>query len=256
VKDPLALLKSVGGDALASYLRAYHRHDIAFDAAPPEEQVLIVANHGFGGVVDLNVLAMSAVIRATGWTRPTTVLVHQIAWTLGVGKIVEAFGGKLAGRKAADEAFAAGHNVLVFPGGDVDAGKSWPDRNSIRFGGRDGFARLALDNGVPILPVVTAGAGESVLVLSDGRRLAEALHLSERLRLRALPVTLSVPWGLNVGLVGLLPYIPLPTKLVTAVLPAIHPSPTDDSGNVAACVEVVMQVRLNDLVARRIPLFG
>ena len=254
--DPLALLKAVGGDALAAYLRSYHRHEITFDEPPPAEQVLIVANHGFGGVVDLNVLAMSAVVKATGWTRPTTVLVHQIAWTLGVGKVVEAFGGKLAGRRAADEAFAAGHNVLVFPGGDIDAGKSWPDRNTIRFGGRDGFARLALDNDVPILPVVTAGAGESVLVLSDGHRLAEALQLPQRLRLRALPVTLSVPWGLNVGVVGLLPYLPLPTKLTTAVLPAIHPSPADESGNVAACVEMAMQLRINTLVAQRIPLLG
>jgi 1-acyl-sn-glycerol-3-phosphate acyltransferase len=254
--DPLALLKSVGGDALAAYLRSYHRHEITFDESPPDEQVLIVANHGFGGIVDLNVLAMSAVVQATGWTRPTTVLVHQIAWTLGVGKLVEAFGGKLAGRKAADEAFAAGHNVLVFPGGDIDAGKSWPDRNNIRFGGRDGFARLALDNDVPIMPVVTAGAGEPVLVLSDGHRLAEALHLPERLRLRALPITLSVPWGLNVGVVGLVPYVPLPTKLATAVLPVIHPSRSDEPGNLAACIEVAMQHRLDDLVAHRIPLVG
>lgn len=256
MNDVVAVMKSVGGEALAGYLRRYHRHEIVFDEQPSDRQLLVVGNHGFGGVVDLNVLAMSAVVKAAGWSRPTTVLVHQIAWTLGVGKVVEAFGGKLAGREAADAAFAAGHNVLVFPGGDVDAGKSWSDRNRVRFDGRDGFARLALDNGVPVLPVVTAGAGESVLVLSDGCRLADALRLPERLRLRALPVSLSVPWGLSVGVVGLLPYLPLPTKLATAVLPLVEIEPADRPAELAARISIAMQRRLDALVAHRTPVLG
>jgi hypothetical protein len=36
---------------------------------------------------------------------------------------------------------------------------------------------LAVEAGVPFVPVVTAGAGQSLLVLSDGRRLARALRL-------------------------------------------------------------------------------
>ncbi|MBI3212194.1 MAG: 1-acyl-sn-glycerol-3-phosphate acyltransferase [Mycobacterium sp.] len=241
--------KSLVGDALRRYLRIYHRHTVTFEEKPPDEQVLIVANHGFGGLIDLNVLAMSAVIAKAGLTRPTTVLVHQIAWTLGLGDLIEALGGKLAGRKAADDALAAGHNVLVFPGGDIDAAKSWSDRNRIKFDGRDGFARLALDHAIPVLPVVTAGAGDSVLVLSDGRRIAEALKLPDRIRVRTLPVSLSIPWGLSVGLVGLLPYLPLPSKLRTAVLPVIRPIPAEEPTALAARVIEAMQHRLDEFVA-------
>jgi 1-acyl-sn-glycerol-3-phosphate acyltransferase len=64
-----------------------------------------------------------------------------------------------------------------------------------------------MEAGVPIVPIVTAGAGESLMVLSDGQRLARALRLDKTLRLKALPVTVSLPWGLNVGGVGLLPYV-------------------------------------------------
>ena len=58
--------------------------------------------------------------------------------------------------------------MVVFPGGDLDAFKSWTDRNQIVFGARSGFARLAIEHHVPIVPIVTAGAGESLLVLTDG----------------------------------------------------------------------------------------
>jgi hypothetical protein len=61
---------------------------------------------------------------------------------VGAGRVAEVLGGRPASREAADAAFAAGHNVLVFPGGDVDAGKSWRDRNRVQFDARCGFARV------------------------------------------------------------------------------------------------------------------
>lgn len=67
----------------------------------------------------------------------------------------------------------------------------------IVFAGRRGFAQLAVDAGVPIVPVVTAGAGESLLILTDGQRLAPALRLDSLLRVKALPVAISGPWGLT-----------------------------------------------------------
>lgn len=241
--------------AIQRYLRRYHRHEVHLDAPVPDERVLFVCNHGFGGVLDLNVAAFVAARQAAGISRPTTALVHQMAWTLGVGSVVERFGGTPGSRPAADEAFAAGHNVLVFPGGDVDAGKTWRDRNRIMFHGT-GFARLALEHRVPIVAVVTAGAGESLLVLHDGQALARALHLPKLLRLKALPLSISIPWGLNLGAVGLLPYIPLPSKLVTAVLPAITPRANESPAALAERVREAMQTRLDTLTAGRRPVIG
>lgn len=241
--------------AIQTYLRVYHRHEILIDAPVPGTPALFVCNHGFGGVIDLNVGAFVAARQAAGITRPTTAMVHQIAWTLGVGSLVEKVGGAPGSRAAADAAFEAGHNVLVFPGGDVDAGKAWRDRNTIKFHGA-GFARLAQEHGVPIVPVVTAGAGESLLVLSDGRSVAQALNLPKLLRIKSLPLSVSLPWGLNFGAVGLLPYLPLPTKLVTAVMPGMRSRKAESAEDFAERVRSTMQARLDALTARRTPLIG
>jgi len=241
--------------ALQTYLRVYHRHEVCIDAAVPDDPVLFVCNHGFGGVIDLNVAAFVAARRELGSRRPVTALVHQIAWTLGVGPLVERVGGVPGSRAAADAAFAAGHDVLVFPGGDIDAGKSWRDRNRIKFHG-SGFARLAQDHGVPIVPVVTAGAGESLLVLHSGQNLARALRLPELIRTKTLPLSVSIPWGVNLGVVGLLPYLPLPTKLTTAVLPALTSRADESAPQYAERVLNTMQARMDRLTERRIPVIG
>jgi 1-acyl-sn-glycerol-3-phosphate acyltransferase len=250
-----ASLRALMRDGLDVYLRAYHRHEIKIDAEMPEP-ALIVCNHGFGGLVDLNAWALFAVLRAVGTKRPTTALVHQVAWTLGFGKIAEAMGGKPASRDTAKKAFADGHNVAVFPGGDVDGAKSWRDRNKVKLAGRSGFARLATENNVPVVPVVTAGAGESLLVISDGRQVAKALQLPRLARLKALPLSITIPWGVNVAVAAMLPYVALPTKLVTAVLPAMYPQSGESAEDFAGRVEAAMQARLDELVAGRIPVLG
>ena len=50
-------------------------------------------------------------------------------------------------------------------GGTVAAGVFlWSRRNEIVFDGRTGFAKLAMEADVPIIPVVVSGAGETLLV--------------------------------------------------------------------------------------------
>ena len=131
------------------------------------------------GSSNLNVFATGAALEQLELDRPLTILTHQLAWTVGVGRFIEPLGARPAARSSAEEALADGHNVLVFPGGDLDAAKSWQDRNRIVFGGRSGFASLAIENNVPIVPVVTVGTGESPFVMSSGERLARATRLDK-----------------------------------------------------------------------------
>lgn len=236
-------------------LRVYNRHE-ATVAPIPDEPVLFVANHGFGGVFDLNVIAFSAARERSGDRRGVIALTHQVAWQIGVGRFLEPFGARLGTRTAALQAFEEGKHVLVFPGGDVDAFKSWQDRNKVMFAGRTGFARLAMEAGVPIVPVVTSGAGESVVVLDDGEWLARAIGAHDFFRLHRLPISLSVPWGLNIGLVGLLPYIPLPTKLRTAILPAMKPGSDETPEQFARRVHEAMQEELDRQTKDRRPIIG
>ena len=237
-------------------VRRYHRLELSVPEQPIEDPVLFVANHGFGGVFDLNVFAAYAAFENLGLTRPVSALTHQIAWTLGAGNLLESVGSRPASRESARDAFEAGHHVLVLPGGDIDAAKSFADRNKIVFSGRRGFAGLAMDADVPIVPVVTAGAGESLLVLDDGRRLARALRLDSLLRVKALPVTISVPWGLSIGTGALLPYLGLPTKLRTTVLAPMRAQADESAREFGDRVEEAMQAAMTAMTAGRRPIIG
>ncbi len=237
-------------------VRRYNRLEVDLEVESVTDPVLFVANHGFGGIFDLNVLAVGAALEDLHLDRPVTFLTHQLAWTLGVGPIIEHLGARPASPESAQRAFTDGHHVVVFPGGDLDAFKPWPERNRVIFGGRSGFARLAMDQRVPIVPIVTAGAGESVFVVTDGERIARALRLDKLLRVKAFPVTLSLPWGLNAGMVGLVPYLPLPSKLTTRVLPPSLPKKGEAAEDYAHRVQEAMQQALTEMTAHRRPLFG
>jgi 1-acyl-sn-glycerol-3-phosphate acyltransferase len=153
--------------------------------------------------------------------------------------------------------------VLVYPGGDEDVFRPWSERNRIRLAGRTGFIRLALQERVPVQPVVSIGGHETVFVASDGRRLARTLGL-ERFRLKALPLLLGPPWGISPG--DFLLHLPLPAKITVQVGEPIdfHARfgnlDARDPEVLWACyhyVELRMQAILDTLAAeRRFPVLG
>ena len=251
-QDLVSRVASVYRRLGTEFVRRYHRLQV--EAAPTtfEGPVLFVANHGFGGIFDLNLFAVAAAFDQLALDRPVIVLAHQMVWTLRLGALVEPMGARPASKDSVREAFESGCHVLVLPGGDLDAFKSWSHRNEIVFGGRSGFARLAME----MVPIVTAGAGESLLVVSTGERLARAMRLDKLLRLKALPVTVSLPWGVSIGGAGMLPYLPLPSKLYTRVLPAMAPEEAETGEQYAARVEAAMQEALTDMTEGRRPLLG
>jgi len=223
----------------------------------PDPPALLVGNHGFGGIFDLNGFAIATMIeRRRPANAQFTVLVHQLAWTLGFGPYLEPAGCRPAGKDAAREALEDGHYVLVMPGGDLDGFKSFRHRNEVVFGNRTGFARIALEAGVPIQPLVVSGAGETLLVLSDGQRLAKWIGLDALARQKTIPISLALPYGFNVGLAGMLPYLPLPAKMRAAVLEPIHARDGETADALAARVHRAMSDKLTEMTAGRIPFLG
>jgi 1-acyl-sn-glycerol-3-phosphate acyltransferase len=233
--------------ASGTYLRKYHGWQVTGELTPPAEPTLFVSHHGFGSLFDLNVFAALATLHEMGVDRPVTLLAHQLAWTIGIGPILEPFGARPASHDAARAAFGHGEHALVMPGGDVDGFKPYRDRNRIVFDGRTGFAQLAIDTGVRVVPIVTSGAGDTIYSISDGRWLARAFGLDRVARLKAIPMTISIPWGFNIGLVGFAPHLPLPAKLSTRVLPEMRPVPREDAQAFAERVRVAMQATLTEL---------
>jgi hypothetical protein len=109
------------------------------------------------------------------------------------------------------------------------------------------------------VPVVSIGGQETALFLSRGEHLAKGLGLDRLFRLKVLPISLALPWGLNVG--DMLGHIPLPAKITVEALPPIHLreefGPAPDVDEVYEHVVRLMQETLDALGAeRRFPVLG
>jgi 1-acyl-sn-glycerol-3-phosphate acyltransferase len=158
-------------------------------------------------------------------------------------------------------ALAAGHDVALWPGGEVDSLRPWTERDKAVLGGRTGFVKLAIRSGVPIVPIATVGGADSMPVLVRGRRLARWLQLDKVARLKMFPIAVSAPWGIGPAM---LPEIPLPTKIRTAFLEPIevdsNPDRASDDEYVQAKYEEVrasIQTGMDALARRRrFPVFG
>ena len=131
-------------------------------------------------------------------------------------------------------AFAAGHDVVIWPGGEVDAMRSWSKRHDVVLGGRKGFIRQAIRSGVPIVPVATVGGHDTVFVLSECRKLAKMLRLKKLLRTEIAPLILGFPFGITLEAFPM--HIPLPAKIRTEILEPIEidtdPERENDNGYV------------------------
>jgi 1-acyl-sn-glycerol-3-phosphate acyltransferase len=131
----------------------------------------------------------------------------------GVGGYFRKMGVLPAAPDSMAAALAAGHDVALWPGGEVDSLRPWTKRDEAILGGRKGFLRLAIETGVPIVPIATVGGPDGMPVIATGRRLARVLKLDRVARLKRFPIALSAPWGIAPAL---LPEIPLPAKIRTA----------------------------------------
>jgi 1-acyl-sn-glycerol-3-phosphate acyltransferase len=109
--------------------------------------------------------------------------------------------------------------LLVYPGGDHETYRPSWESAKIDFAGRTGFARLAIEHGVPIVPIVAIGGQETALFLGRGRRLSKLFRLDSLLRLKVFPVQLAPPFGLTI--LDMPGRIPLPSKIVVRALPKI-----------------------------------
>lgn len=208
-------------DALRPWLTRFFEPDVRGMEHLPEGAALIVANHNAGVLMpDVFVLA-DAIRRERGEAHLPYALVHDALFMFGpVRTRLEKLGALRANASGANEAFRAGKKVLVFPGGDLESMRSYRKRHRIVFGPRRGYVKLAIRQGVPIAPIVTVGAHEAFMVLSDGARIASFLRLPKWLRVNVCPTVLSVPWGLTVGFPP--PFLPVPTRIVMECLAPIH----------------------------------
>lgn len=181
-----------------------------FEHLPPAPTYLVSNHSGGTTVIDAIGFAWTWYDRL-GTTRPLHAMVHDLMLCNRLtGEPLSRLGALRASRSNARRVLVDfGRDLVVYPGGDQDTWRPYRDRYRVCFAGRTGYAELALELGIPIQPIAHAGAHESLIVLTSGRRLARVLGLHRLARADIFPIHLSLPWGFAIGPV---PHLPLPVR--------------------------------------------
>jgi 1-acyl-sn-glycerol-3-phosphate acyltransferase len=237
--------------ALALYRRWFRVQSRGLDHIPGSGAALVVANHS--GVLPLDAIMLQAGIFADHpQSRNLRLLGADVVYSLpGLASLARRSGHTRADPAEAQRLLAAGELVGVFPEGFKGIGKPFSERYRLQRFGRGGFARTAMQAGVPMIPCAIVGAEEIYPMIGNAEPVARALHLPY------FPVTPLFPW---LGPVGA---VPLPSKWIiefcepVAVGDPVTGEPDEhEVGKFADHVRDVIQDKLDELVAERGPAFG
>ncbi|MGD1856226.1 MAG: lysophospholipid acyltransferase family protein [Leptolyngbyaceae cyanobacterium] len=225
------------------------------------QQALFVGSHNGGLAAPDLLMLMVDWFRRFGYERPMYGLMHPKVWQVNaaLGQLGARCGAVPARPRFAIAALQRGASVLVFPGGAQDVFRTYQQRHQIQLAGRTGFIKLALREQVPIVPVVSKGAHDTLIVLDDCYEQVKWLHQQGLLPWfkgidpEVFPIYLGLPWGIGVGP---LPHIPWPQQIYTRVCAPIVFERTGraaakDSRYVQQCYRQVvtqMQQNLDQLV--------
>src|SRR5215210_6595438 len=207
--------------ALRAMSRLYFRAEVRdLHNIPAEGPVLLVGNHSGGTLIADTFVFAQGFYDHFGPLRRFHQLAHDLVFKLpGARASLSRFGTVPASPENMTRALERDAALLVYPGGDHATYRPSWESAKIDLAGRTGFARLAIEHGVPIVPVVAIGGQETALFLGQGRGIARFLRLDSLARLKVFPAQVAPPFGLTV--LDLPGRIPLPSKIVVRALPKI-----------------------------------
>jgi 1-acyl-sn-glycerol-3-phosphate acyltransferase len=252
IRRTLPWLRAING--------AYFRPEVrGLENIPPGGPSLLVGNHSGGLLIADTFVFSAAFYEHFGADRRFHQLAHDVAAKSPLLGLIRRYGVVPASHDNARAAFKLGAPVLVYPGGDYETFRPSWHSDQIEFGGRQGFIRLALEENVPIVPVVAIGGQETALFLTRGQRAAKLLGFDRLTRIKVMPISIGPPLGIN--FLDLPGRLPLPAKITVQVLPPIDLK--DRFGDDADLDEVYeevtgeMQDALTDLSEERtLPIVG
>jgi 1-acyl-sn-glycerol-3-phosphate acyltransferase len=214
-RDPEHIRRTLPG--MKAFSEIYHRGEVrGLENIPAEGPVLLVGNHSGGTLISDTFVFSAAFYDHFGPAREFHQLAHDLVFkTPGIREIVARWGTVPASPDNMHRAIEREAALLVYPGGDHETYRPSWESSKLDFAGRKGFARLALEHNVPVVPIVAIGGQETGLFLGQGRKLARALRLDRTLRLKVLPAVLGPPVGATI--LDLPVRVPLPAKIKVSI---------------------------------------
>lgn len=166
----------------------------------PEGPLLLVANHAGNTVpMDGGLLYLAMLLEA----EPPRLLRAMAEFFLPNipywSELIRRMGAVIGTPENCRQLLQVGECVLVFPEGSRGFIKPYAEAYQLQEFGR-GFARLALETGVPVLPVGIVGSEEQSPGLLDSKSIANLIGTP------AFPITVTFPF------LGPLGFLPLPVK--------------------------------------------
>jgi 1-acyl-sn-glycerol-3-phosphate acyltransferase len=193
---------------------------------PRAGKVLLVGSHNGGLAAPDTIMTTYQWFRQFGTERPAYALMEPRIWQVfpGLARLATQVGTIQAQSHMAIAALERDAALLIYPGGIQDVFRPHALRNQVCFFGQQGFIKLALIQEAPIVPIISRGAHDTLIVLADLYPHLAQLH---KLGLPwpfgidpgTFPVYLGLPWGLAIGP---LPNIPLPVQIHIRVCPVIR----------------------------------
>lgn len=126
---------------------------------PADGRFLLVGNHTQMGSAETFLIPY--VVRRQIGVRVRPLADRQFGQMRGLpGDLLAAFGGVVGAPETARELMRHDETVLVFPGGSREIPKFKGEEYTLRWQGRSGFARIAVETGYPIVPVGLVGGDD------------------------------------------------------------------------------------------------
>ena len=138
---------------------------IGAERVPRSGPVLLTGNHTLYGVIDIPMLGLE-IYEKTG--RMVRGLGDHIHFDTPLWRdVLESLGAVRGTRENCALLFEEGEAVLVFPGGGREVMKHKHEKYKLIWKERIGFARLAIEHGVPILPFASVGVEDMFEIVAD-----------------------------------------------------------------------------------------
>jgi 1-acyl-sn-glycerol-3-phosphate acyltransferase len=145
---------------------------LGLERVPREGAVLLVGNHTVYGALDMPMFILEF-YEKTG--RMVRALGDHFHFDLPVwGDLARKFGVVDGTRENCASLFRAGEPVLVFPGGGREVMKRKGEKYKLVWKERVGFARMAIQFGVPIVPFASVGVEDMFEIVSDANDVLES----------------------------------------------------------------------------------
>lgn len=227
--------------------RHYFRLQASGQELLPERPALLVGNHN-GGILGPDLLCTLPFLwRHLRPERRFYALAHDFAMVQfrPLGRFLQKWGAVRACPENVRRVVQSGGVALVYPGGDLEAYRSFARRNQVDLGGRTGFVRIAQELDIDIVPVVVRGAHRSAVILTEGATIARALQMQKWARVSRFPLAVAAPWGVACG--PWLPYLPLPFSLRLQVLPPVRVAAHENPLEASRGIEALMQRAMDQL---------